>query len=294
MEFANSENLMWNVKTSTPNSVPADCYDATMMYMRHIGDTLELSAKLEINELYAITKISQNESFDYKNICKTSFGVNINNLLAKEKLLHVLKTFPIDIKLSDWRNIAYHHTYYVDGKEITCYYGKANKSFCITIDELRSYVAQIITSCNTIDIARRIFVFDNMESLASKIDNLQTPKDRVPMIISQLNTTFLTQGFLIVDYNVSTIASEIVLRDLKNDGSLSEEEIRMRKIHSSQFLYPLWCKLPNNTLRMQYCNNDKVITFAASIQDEVCEKIANGVRGLSYLAAHLTIEQGRI
>lgn len=292
--FANNENLMWNVKAATPNLVPDDCYDATMIYMRHIGDTLELSEKIEINELYAVIKIVQNESFDYDSIRKASFGITISNILDKKKLMRVLKTSPVDIKLSDWRNIAYHHTYHVEGKGITCYYGKANKSFSLTIEELRDYAAQIITSCNAMDIARRVFLFDNIEILADKLDGSLKPIDRTPMKVSQLNTTFLTQGFLILDYKITDSVSEIVVEDLKNNGNLSDEQIQMRKIHSTQFLYPLWKNIPNPTLRIKYCDYHKEIILIVSVHDEICKEIASGDKGLPYLALNFTIECGYI
>lgn len=293
-EFANNENLMWNVKVATPNSVPDDCYDAAMRYMSHIGDTLELSAKIEINELYAVIKIVQNESFDFDSIRKASFGITLSNILDKKKLMRVLKTSPVDIRLSDWRNIAYHHTYHVDEKRITCYYGKANKSFSLTIEKLRDYAAQIITSCNAMDIARRIFLFDNIEILADKFDGSLKPIDRTPMKVSQLNTAFLTQSFLILDYKITDSVSEIVVEDLKNNGNLSDEQIQMRKIHSTQFLYPLWEKFPNSTLRIKYCDYHKEIILIASVQDEICKEIASGNKGLPYLALNLTIECGYI
>ena len=293
-EFANNENLMWNVKSKTPNTVPNDYYDATMMYMRHIGDTLELSTKLEISELYAVIKIAQNEKPDYENIRKTSFGVILNNILEKKILLQILKTYPINIKLSDWRNIAYHHTYRVDGDKITCCYGKANKTFLLTIEELHKYAAQIITSCNTIDIARRIFLLDNMKSLNNKVAESSKPTDRIPMKVSQLNTTFLTQGFSITDFRITDSVSEITLKDLKNNGVLSDEQIKMRKIHVTQFLYPLWVKIPNTILRIRYSNCSEETNLIVSVQDNICEDIDKGDMELAYLALHISIEQGYI
>lgn len=48
---------------------------------------------------------------DYEKIRKQDFGVIINNILDKDLLQSVLRIEPCGMKLSDWRNIAYHHTY---------------------------------------------------------------------------------------------------------------------------------------------------------------------------------------
>ena len=60
---------------------------------------------------------------DYEKIRKQDFGVIINNILDKDLLQSVLRIEPCGMKLSDWRNIAYHHTYALrDDGNIDCTY----------------------------------------------------------------------------------------------------------------------------------------------------------------------------
>lgn len=152
------ENLMWTVKSNTPREISDDLHEATYKLMKHVGDVLEISTRHEIIELYAILELSLGKNIDYEAIRKRDFGVIIQSILDKGCFENILKTLPNNIKLSDWRNIAYHHTYEIQEKKIKCFYGKKDNDFEISLDELYKYSSKVIKSCNTIDISRRIFL----------------------------------------------------------------------------------------------------------------------------------------
>lgn len=291
-EFGQKENMMWNVKSNTPNKVSDDIYESTFAYMKHIGDTLELAVKMETQEIYTLLRIIQRKDIDYLKIKKVNFGSTINNIIEQGRLLQILKTSPISIKLSDWRNIAYHHTYSIEKNKIICCFGKEKDKFEVTIDELKEYTSQIIRACNSIDLARRIFLYDNIDKfsvMASRYIEYKST-DRPIMKISQLKTSLLTQGFLITDYKVDEYVSQVIIQDLKNDGTLNEEELKMRHIHATQFLYSIYTKLPNNVLRIIYSNAKKEVQFQASVKGEVCKKVDEGIYGISYLISNIVIE----
>ncbi len=279
---------MWNVKKDTPNIVSEDIYDATIQYMKHLGETLELAVKTELMELYALILISLNKDFEYSMIRKLNFGVIINNILSQGFLKDILCTSPpVEIKLSDWRNISYHHSFYIEGSKIRCVYGKDQKSFTISLEQLKQYTAEIIRDSNIIDIGRRIFLFDNMECLSGKFSSTTMTHDRDMMKIGQLKTSLLTQGFQIVESSNKESTSEIVVVDLRNNGELNKDELIMRKIHSTQFLYKLWQEVPNDIIKLVYCDAKGTRLFSVWVPKEICIEIDSGLQDLSYMASHL-------
>lgn len=256
-------------------------------------DTLELAVKTELMEIYALILVNQNKDFEYDKIRQLNFGSVINDIIAQELLRNILYTSPpANLKLSDWRNIAYHHSFYIEDSRIRCVYGKDYKTFEISIEELKQYTAEIIRASNIIDIGRRIFLFDNIEVFSEKFSSLTTKiHDREQMKIAQLKTSLLTQGFQIVKHSNEESISEIVVVDLKNNGQLSEDEFFTRKIHSTQFLYNLWLEIPNDIVKVVYCDSQNTRLFSALVSGEICAEIKSGSKDLSYMALHLKIDE---
>lgn len=123
-QMVNDENKMWTVRRNVVNIDNMDFYDKVMTYMNLIGANLEITAKHITQELYALIRMSKNKDVDYLAIRKQDFGVIINNILDQNLLNNEFITLPLQIKLSDWRNIAYHHSFSVSGNKIKCSYGK--------------------------------------------------------------------------------------------------------------------------------------------------------------------------
>ena len=284
------ENLMWTVKSNTPREIPDDIYEATYRLMKHVGDVLEIGTKHEIIELYAILEISLGKNIDYEAISKREFGVIVQNILDKRYFENILKTLPNGIKLSDWRNIAYHHTYEIEVDKINCYYGKKGDHFEIKLDELHKYSVKIIKACNAIDIARRIFLFDNCEMFSDMNEDMVTVHDRDVMRIGQLRTAFLGQGFKLVNMEINEENEEAVIVDLEANSNLTNEDRLKRRIHCSQFLYNIWAEFPSKRISVIYCENDEVGILKYSIEGLICENVSKGLLEFSDMIKFMIIE----
>ncbi len=285
------ENLMWTVKSNTPREISDDIHEVTYKFMKHIGDVLEIGTRHEIIELYAILEISLGKSIDYETIRKRDFGVIIQSILDKGYLGNILKTLPNDIKLSDWRNIAYHHTYEIQENTIKCYYGRKGNSFEVTFDELKKYSAKVIKSCNIIDIARRIFLFDNNDMFADLNENLINVHDRDVMKIGQLRTALLGQGFKLVDIKINEENEESIIVDLEADNGLTDDNKLKRRIHCSQFLYNIWVEFPSKRISIVYCENNEIGIFKYSVEGLICEKVSKGLLEFSDMIRFVVIEK---
>lgn len=285
------ENLMWTVKSNTPKEIPDDIHEATYKFMKHVGDVLEIGTKHEIIELYAILEISLGRSVDYETIRKRDFGVIVQSILDKKYFENILKTLPNDIKLSDWRNIAYHHTYEIQNETIKCNYGKRGNSFEISFDELRKYAAKVIKSCNIIDIARRIFIFDNNDMFADMDKNLITVHDRDVMKIGQLRTSFLGQGFKLVDIKLNDECEEAIIVDLETGVVSTKDDKLKRRIHCTQFLYNIWMEFPAKRISIVYCEDNEVELFRFSVEGAICEDVSKGILEFSQMVKYVKIER---
>ncbi len=145
-------------------------YEKMIQIFQRIGDVLEISVKHIVQEIYALVYLRDKGYVDYEKIKKQDFGVVINNVITKGILQPVLVTESSGMKLSDWRNVAYHHTYSIDDTgSIKCTYGKENKNVIIlSMQKLEKYVHKIIRSANALYIGRCIFLFDYIDSMPQK------------------------------------------------------------------------------------------------------------------------------
>lgn len=287
-EFSQKENLMWTVRQHTPSNVSTDQYEAVITYMKHIGDNLEIGTKHIVSEIYALTRLINGKAVDYKAIQTYEFGVVIKNILDQRKFESILRTIPIPIKLSDWRNIAYHHTYSVELGEIVCTYGKQNENFKITFEELQGYVYQVVRASNIFNIARCIFVFDNLDTISAfHLSDEKQIDFREPILMNQLKISLISQGFLLMKCEETDTTICIVLNDLENDGTLNKSETKKREIHSSQFLYNLWCAIQKTFLKITYCDKHGNKQFISSVSGSVCKTVSDGKEDISYLAKHV-------
>lgn len=286
-EASEKENQMWTVRNNAPQEVGDDIYDSVISYMKHIGDTLEISVKYIIQELYAMIRIAKKQSVDYGKIKACDFGVAINNVLSCGYFENLLKTKPIDIKLSDWRNIAYHHGYLIHENRLTCSYGKPVKQFNITFDEFLTYCHQIIKFGNVFNIARCIFAFDNIDELISIKDTEKTDiLFRKPLLVEQLKISFMGQGFHLDSFMENEKEVTMILIDLINNKQIDPEELMRREIHASQLLYNIWCVFKKSLVQIIYCDCDGKRIMHISVDGDICHNVDLGTP-ISYMAKHV-------
>lgn len=212
---------------------------------------------------------------------------HVNNILSSGYFESLLKTKPIDIKLSDWRNIAYHHSYTIKTNCITCSYGKPVKQFDVTSNDFLTYCHQIIRSGNVFSIARCIFAFDNIHELVSiKGKNNCGILFRKPLLIEQLKISLMSQGFLLDSFVENEKEVVVTLLDLTNNGSIILGELQKRQIHASQLLYKIWCVFKKSLVTVIYCSRDRRKIMCLSVDENICNDINSG-KPISDMAKHV-------
>lgn len=258
-DFVNRENIMWSLKNKEAGSED-ELYDKIMSYFEYIGTSLEVSVKGIVNELYMLICIINGKSYDYDKISKMDFGVVINNILTQSYFENIFKIR--SLKLSDWRNIAKHHSYKIYGSKITCIYGKDKKAFELTYDELRDCTYKITRSSNILNIARCIYVFDNLDSITrlSK-KTIRTMPFRRNMIIKQIVTMLVLQDFKIesVEWNDRILNLEIL--DLTSNITGSDF-IKVREMCFCKILQERWGLLEVDRINIKYFDSEGEILDA--------------------------------
>jgi hypothetical protein len=285
------ENIMWSSSKDDIDLNDSKIYDFTYKFMQKIGVSLEVNLKSYLIEFYALLRICKGNSFDLNEISQYDFGIIINNILSFNDFDNLLKTTTLNIKLSDWRNIAYHHSYTINGDEITCEYGKKlnKKQFTINCQQLKSYTHEIVRSTNIFYIAHWIFFFDHFDEIIEncRINNLNLINLQDEISESALKTSFLGQGFNIIKIQTSRKLTEVEICDLQSFENIDKENDLKRKIHASQLLYNVWVLYRSDYICIKYYNNCGNMKAKFNVLGSICEKIGNSEKDLAYLASNV-------
>lgn len=286
--FVNRENIMWSMRRDKLDLENINLHDFTVSCMRRIGSLLEVNLKNYLVEFYALLKIIKGKPIELDKIKEFDFGVIVNNILDIPGFEDILKISPLNIKVSDWRNVAYHHSYVINGDEIMCEYGKyeKKKKFIIDRKQLIYSVHEIVKNTNVFYIVHWIFFFDHFDEIveACKSDKLETIHIQDEILEESLKISLLSQGYKLVELQKSELLTSIKLYDELNSGALDKRSELKRKIHASQFLCNIWSHFPSKILRVEYCNKMGEIKAIFEVSGEVCELIGKGEKDLSYLA----------
>jgi len=293
-QFSQKENMMFTVQRNVDNIKNSDSFEYVMLLIKHIGEVLEIGTKHLVSELWAIIRIVDGAIPDYERIRALDFGVVTQNILETKRLMNILKIEPLSIKLSDWRNIAYHHNYNIVDDTITCYYGRKMNSFTTNIKGIEEYVHKIVRSSNILSIAHSIIILENLDFIVSKGDKIHDASKvylREDLLSESLRVGLLSQSFLLEKVEITPEIASISIVDLLCN-SVEDEDYKKRRIHSSQFLYEVWQLYGKPRVEVKYSTVQNRECFISSVDSSVCEKIGRGEKEITYLAEHFNFTIG--
>ncbi|WP_303917897.1 hypothetical protein [Draconibacterium sediminis] len=260
-EFTQSLSRFWSLHNNQMklNSLGIEDFLAETMHM--IGQTIEGLSKSFIKLILQLNRIRRNKDYSFSEIKGKDLGVAIDELINTSDLSDLLILQPNDIRLNQWRNIAYHHNTKIVDKEIICWYNKSGETleFNISRFQLTQVLKRVLLIFKLIRISETVFAFDNLDKVKlelNKIDNkyINIRDDaRVLDVYSLLES----QGFKTVELTTSDRKSKLVVQDLEPYGDFTK-----RAIHSSQFLYELWLYSESEHLTVEYrlFNGTKFLT----------------------------------
>lgn len=285
--IAEDDNKMWSVRNSNLDLYNDDLYEKMIQIFQRIGDVLEISVKHIVQEIYALVYLQYKGYVDYERIKKQNFGEVINNIITKGILQPLLVTAPSSMKLSDWRNIAYHHTYSIDNDGvIKCTYGRENKNeIVLSMQELENYLHKIIRSANALYIGRCIFLFDYIDNMPQN-SVLEIVNFRQNLCCEQFKIGLLSQEFKLGNVVLSEEKIEIDIHDLSTG-----EELESRIIHCTQLLFNTWYTWKRDEVLINYIAKNGEKICCVSVEGNICKEIFEGKKEKAYLAEKFRLKK---
>jgi len=237
--------------------------------LRNIGEIIEGVTKPYLKVLLHQVRITNGIRTVLRDIDSLDLGTIINELIQKSGYADLFMPPPWNIRLNQWRNIAYHHHAKIENNEIVCWYGKTPglKRIRLSRKELLEVVRTIVKLYGTLQLAHTLFFVDNLKEI-----NKFSPPVEIRNEADFLNFAvgLASQGFEIIDYKKNTEEAKIVLIDRSN---LNPDE---RRFHASQFLFPLWSITRSKKVIVEYREKDNTPNLLVSVNSKICEKIFNG------------------
>lgn len=252
--------------------------------LRNIGDVIEGVTKPYLKVLLHQVRIANGIKAALKDIDSLRLGTIVGELISKSGYSDLFMPPPQNIRLSQWRNIAYHHTAKVENGEIICWYGKTPniKRIRLSRNELLQVVQTVVNIYEVLRLAHTLFCIDNLNEIDeySFADEVEV---RDEAVFVNFAAALASQGFEIVDYNKNPECAKLVVKDISD---LNPNE---RRSHASQFLLPLWVLTHSNRVIVEYWESDNTPNFLFSANSDTCEKIYNGELELPSLAETMDI-----
>lgn len=276
-EIKQSISRFWSLHNNQVNLNKLCIEDFLEESMRMIGQTIEGLSKTFLKLLLQLNRIRRNKSYTLSEIKMKDLGVVIDELLSTTDISELLIFQPHEIRLNQWRNIAYHHNNKIINNEIFCWFNKNGEYFEFKVSrvEIAEILKNILLTFKLIRISETIFSFDNLESIQSEMNKVGEDSKNIRQEAKLIDFYSLieSQGFKIVDLDISKELSVMKLQDLQSYGDFVK-----RSIHSSQFLYNLWLHSESDKMVVEYLlsNGKKFLTSEIESKDfKLLEKESN-------------------
>lgn len=234
---------------------------------RNIGGVTEACIQPYLREGLALSRIASGASPDLGSM---TFGQLVRNYSTALGDASFLAPQPSGIFLSDWRNIAQHHSSRIHGNTIVAIYGPQNTPQSITLSrpELLDILRSVHLRLSIVKAARNIFTFDHFEEAKRTVSNIDSVDSS---ILFQISSAFATQGFQVVD---SDIADEHVTFNLRDIHQGCDHG---RMAHCTQFPITIWLHYRKPLVRVRYLDSEGTLRITIEADGADMERItANG------------------
>jgi len=263
-----SGNKYWSFLNLEVNKKDLEIYEFCQTSMKDISDIIEGLTKSLYIENVLINKIKRGRPVDISKTITNKLGNLIQDLIDNSDYSALFIVPTENLKISDWRNIAAHHTYSIIGNTIKCESGEGtNKiSFELTRAELFQRVNYCMRTNQVLNMAHKIFGFDNLPEISKRIEEDKV-SDRPEIGFLMFSSALMSQGFEIknIAYDPEKAILELI--------DLTEDNPRDRGIHSSQLLNQLWLVTNSKHLQIKYFKNDGLLYLTSSIGGDIFEQM---------------------
>jgi hypothetical protein len=208
------------------------------------------------------------KNIDFEKTINNKLGNLINDLITNSDYSSIFIIPSENQTISNWRNIAAHHTYSVIDNLIQCESGEGeNKTvFSLARNDLFKRVNYCMRTTETLNMAHKIFGFDNLPEISQRLDREKRhPRPEIGFLM--FSSALMSQGFEILNIVYNEQKAILDLFDLTQNNS------KDRGIHSSQLLNQLWLLTNSKYLEIRYFTNENDLFLTSSISGEIFEQM---------------------
>jgi len=252
-------------------------YEFLHEILGNIGSLLEGSLKPLLQELLQQSRVVRRKDSSIETIHNLSFGDVINELYQVSGNEDIFA--PLDIRINQWRNIAYHHDAQIKNGNIVCNLSDSTKRI-FTREELLHLAKELSNIFSGFRLAYYLFLNDNLEKInyMNILPDINLRKEQQALnIISGM----ASQGFKVIDLIEDDQNFKMIIQDVTNDASDN------RRIHTMQFVFSLWNNSPKTkSTIVEYWEKDGTPNFLTIAPIELLKRFEIGE-----LTLQNTIEQ---
>jgi hypothetical protein len=228
---------------------------------RTLGLLIESNLQPYIKELCCLQAVSLGETVDPAAVRAEDFGQVCENLDRSLQDATFLTPGPWTVRVNQWRNIAQHHSYAIQGESVVATYGRSQppKQVVLGRSELLALTQDLVCRLGALKSSRAITHLNHIERLASYLPEAETHQYNEA---AALAASFATQGFRLLDLNISNMQATAILEDVAPSKGY------LRPIHCSQFVAAIASRFSGISIQVRYIANGRHSwTFDASAQD---------------------------
>jgi len=268
--IAETEIKFWSVANLEVDKNKLELEDALHECLKNVGEIIEGLTRPFLKAFLCQVRISCGLS-ELNSVKEMDLGQVVTELIKRSNCAELFAPPPWNISLSQWRNIAYHHSAKIKDDKMVCMYGRGNnlKQIELSKNEMVDAVRMIVNVYCVLRLVYTFFYIDNNQDII-KFATFPEKEPREESKFLNLTIGLASQGFEVVEINKNIEEAKLIIRDV------SDLDMRQRIAHASQFLFPFWFATHSKNIVIEYREKNNTPKSLMSIDNETCERISNG------------------
>ena len=261
-----SLSIIWSQYLLKIDQSDLDIYEFMHEVLRNIGSLLEGYLKPFLQELLQQSRIVRRKDSSKETIKKLTFGDVVNELDQLSNYENLFSSH--NIRINQWRNIAYHHDARIENGKIVCTLRDKTKRV-FTKEEFIHAAKELMNISSGFKLAYYFFLRDNLSKMIS-LNCLPEIKLRNGQYALNIVSGMASQGFKVIELTEYDQKIKLVIQDITNN------EPDNRRIHTTQFVFVLW----NNSNKtkstvVEYWEKDGTPNFRTSASIDLLIRVEN-------------------